>query len=93
MSPEALDSMAQQIAGVNWAQVTFPAHRAEIMRLALMDENNSILDAISGDLSLLVKEAANLNGWMDTLTDQMVAVEAWFDKSKLWEGETYVRSS
>jgi len=92
-SIEALDSMSQLIANVRWADLKFPDHRAQVMALALSDEHNAILDAIEGHLGSLVAETEKIEKQLDLVTDFLQPVCIWFEKSKLWEGEAYVRTS
>ena len=91
-SPEALDSMALAIAGVKWDALQYPEHRIQIMTLVLADERNAILDAIEGHMSNLLTQAVKINEQMDYLTDHTGPIMEWFDKSKLWEGEAYVKT-
>lgn len=85
-SPEALDSMAQKIAGCDWDGLKYPEHRVQIMTLALADERNAILDAIEGHLGELKPVMEKVVTHLDELTDHTYHVSLWFEKSKLWEG-------
>lgn len=89
-SPEALDSMAQLIAGCNWSGVQYPSQRATVMQLALAQEHNHILDAVQGNLEDIHRELAELKTHVEIIADWSSTIGEWFEKSKLWEGEVYV---
>lgn len=89
-SYEALDSMAQKIAGCHWAELKFPEHRVQVMTLALADERNQILDAIEGHLSTNNEKLEEIDKGLTEIIEDLGHVGQWFKSSKVFTGDTYV---
>jgi hypothetical protein len=99
---EELDDMAVKITGQPWSAQPGPNERALIMRLTIsarvdrgQDDLIESLNAIASNSDQLVNEQRKVVEHLSAIsadTEKLGVIAEWFDKSKLWEGEAYVRS-
>jgi hypothetical protein len=96
---EALDEMAIKLTGHPFAAQPGPAEKAMIMGLAIQadisaDTNgfSELLNDIKEALQDLRSSVSSGVAQLEEIDKSIVPIMEWFEKSKLWEGEAWVRS-
>lgn len=71
-----------------------PEHADLDAMTSLVAGSDKIFNDLSPPNKVLIIQLVNqtkLVGLVDRIDDNLLVITEWFDKSKLWEGEAYVR--
>jgi hypothetical protein len=95
---ERLDEIAIKLTGHPFNAQPGPAEKAMILDLAIKADSSCDLRDISIELGKISQHFNALGVVMERVLSQLeeldktlVPVMEWFEKSKLWEGEAWVR--
>lgn len=91
-STEDLDKMALMLTGATFNQQPGPHEKARIMELCIQSDISHNLGCICDELEGIGARLPTISKALEEIDSSLVPIMEWFDKSKLWEGEAWVRS-